>query len=152
MGAGPAGLMAAAALAEHGVESLVVDRRATCSRHPRATTVTTRSMELIRSLGLEDAVLAGGVEVDWLMWRCETMAQAADGAGIEVGLPTRAQAAVISPTAPACVPQDHLEGVLLAHLGEGGAARVEYATALAALDPPAGRPPCRAPERERRRT
>ena len=134
VGAGPAGLIAAAALAQHGVESLVVDRRATRSRHPRATTVTTRSMELIRSLGLEEAVLAGGVEVDWLMWRCETMAQAADGVGIEVGLPTRAQAAVISPTAPACVPQDHLEGVLLAHLGEGGTARVEYATALAGLD------------------
>ena len=91
-------------------------------------------MELIRSLGLEEAVLAGGVEVDWLMWRCETMAQAIDGVGIEVGLPTRAQAAVISPTAPACVPQDHLEAVLLAHLGEGGTTRVEYATALAGLE------------------
>ena len=134
VGAGPAGLMAAAALAQYGVDSLVVDRRATRSRHPRATTVTTRSMELVRSFGLEEAVLAGGVEVDWLMWRCETMAQAAGGVGIEVGLPTRAQAAMISPTAPACVPQDHLEGVLLEHLVEGGTARVEYATALAGLD------------------
>ena len=109
-------------------------------------------MELIRSLGLEEAVLAGGVEVDWLMWRCETMAQATDGVGIEVGLPTRAQAAVISPTAPACVPQDHLEAVLLAHLGEGGTARVEYATALAGLDcrPDGVRAVLRA--RERRRT
>ncbi|MGH3074711.1 MAG: FAD-dependent monooxygenase, partial [Gaiellales bacterium] len=88
VGAGPAGLIAAAALAQHGVESLVVDRRVTRSRHPRATTVTTRSMELVRSLGLEEAVLAGGVEVDWLMWRCETMARAADGVGVEVGLPT----------------------------------------------------------------
>lgn len=134
VGAGPAGLMTAAALAQHGIESLVVDRRATRSRHPRATTVTTRSMELVRSLGLEESVLAGGVEVDWLMWRCETMVQAADGMGIEVGLPTRAQAAVISPTAPACVPQDHLEGVLLAHLDKGATARVEFATALAGLE------------------
>jgi hypothetical protein len=54
-------------------------------------------MELIRSWGLADDVLAGGVEVDWLMWESPTLAGADRGVGIEVGLPTRAQAALISP-------------------------------------------------------
>jgi 2-polyprenyl-6-methoxyphenol hydroxylase-like FAD-dependent oxidoreductase len=50
------------------------------------------------------------------MWESPTLAGADGGVPIEVGLPTRAQAALISPTAPACVPQDHLEPVLLEHL------------------------------------
>jgi putative polyketide hydroxylase len=134
IGAGPAGLAAALALARRGVDCLVVDRRLERSSLPRATTISTRSMELIRSWGAEDAVLEGGVEVDWLMWESPTLARVAEGTGIEVGLPTRAQAALISPTAPACVPQDHLERVLLDHLRSLGPARVELGTALAGLE------------------
>ena len=134
VGAGPAGLAAAIALGRRGVESLVVDRRLERSSLPRATTISTRSMELIRSWGLEDEVRAGGVEVEWLMWESPTLAGAAGGVPIEVGLPTRAQAALISPTAPACVPQDHLERVLLDHLRSLGPARVELGTALAGLE------------------
>ena len=80
-------------------------------------------MELIRAWGLEDEVRAGGVEVEWLMWESPTLARAAGGTPIAVGLPTRAQAALISPTAPACVPQDHLERVLLATCARWGRAR-----------------------------
>jgi 2-polyprenyl-6-methoxyphenol hydroxylase-like FAD-dependent oxidoreductase len=91
-------------------------------------------MELLRSWGLEERLRAGGVEVEWLLWRCETLARAAEGAGVEVGLPTRAQAALISPTAPACVPQDHLESVLLTYLRSLGPARVELGTELVGLE------------------
>jgi 2-polyprenyl-6-methoxyphenol hydroxylase-like FAD-dependent oxidoreductase len=82
-------------------------------------------MEILRGWGLEHEVLAGGVEVEWLLWRCETLATARDGVAVPVGLPTRAQAALVSPTAPACVPQDHLERALLAHLRSLATARVE---------------------------
>jgi putative polyketide hydroxylase len=49
VGAGPAGLMAAVALARHGIECLVVERRRELSTLPRATAISTRSMELLRS-------------------------------------------------------------------------------------------------------
>jgi 2-polyprenyl-6-methoxyphenol hydroxylase-like FAD-dependent oxidoreductase len=139
VGTGPAGLAAAVTLGRYGVETLVVDRRLERSSHPRATTITTRTMELIRSWGLEQAVLAGGVEVDWLLWRCETLARAADGVGVEVGLPTRAQAALISPTAPAAVPQHHLEQVLLAHIHSLDSARVRLGTTLVGIEHGPGR-------------
>jgi putative polyketide hydroxylase len=87
VGAGPAGLAAAIALGRRGVECLLVDRRLERSSMPRATTISTRSMELIRSWGLEDEVLAGGVEVEWVMWESPTLARASGGIGIEVGLP-----------------------------------------------------------------
>ena len=65
-GAGPAGLMTAVALARHGVECLLVERRRDLSTLPRATAITTRSMELLRSWGLEEVVRAGGVDAGWL--------------------------------------------------------------------------------------
>jgi 2-polyprenyl-6-methoxyphenol hydroxylase-like FAD-dependent oxidoreductase len=134
VGAGPAGLATAFTLARSGVESLLVERRPRPSPHPRATVISTRSMEHLRAWGIDDEVLAGGVEVDWLMWHCETLAAAADGRGVEVGLPTRAQAALLSPTAPACVPQDHLERVLLSRLRSLEPATVLTSTELVDLE------------------
>jgi 2-polyprenyl-6-methoxyphenol hydroxylase-like FAD-dependent oxidoreductase len=134
VGAGPAGLTAAIALARAGVDCLVIDRRPAPSEHPRATVVSTRSMELLRSWGLEERMLAAGVEVDWLMWLCETLARVDEGTGIEIGLPTRAQAALISPTAPACVSQPAFERALLDELRSLETARVEVGSTLVALD------------------
>ncbi|HWI71044.1 MAG TPA: FAD-dependent monooxygenase, partial [Baekduia sp.] len=125
VGAGPAGLAAAITLAHHGVGCLLVERRAELSSLPRATAISLRSMELLRGWGLERAVRDGGTEVEWQQWFCHTLAEAAGGRPGATGLPTRAQSAVLSPTAPACVPQDHLEPVLLHHLRTLPAARIE---------------------------
>lgn len=131
-GAGPAGLATALTLAGYGVESTLVDRRATPSGLPRATTLSTRSMELVRAWGLADQVLAGGVDVIWRLWVGHTLA-ARDGQAIPVGLPTPAEAARVSPAAPACVPQDHLEPVLLDRLRSLGTTRVCLGTELVGL-------------------
>ena len=133
-GAGPAGLMTAVALACHGVECLLVERRRDLSTLPRATAITTRSMELLRSWGLEEVVRAGGVDAGWLQWHCDTLARAAAGFGTATGLPTGEQSAAVSPTEPACVPQDHLEPVLLRHLRALGVGRVEFGTEVAEVD------------------
>src|SRR4051794_8547559 len=117
VGAGPAGLTAAIAVARLGVRVLVAERRAEPSDLPRATVVSTRSMEILRSWGLAAAALDGGDrDVEWRLWASPTLARAREGTAMEVGYPTRAQAAVLSPEEPACVPQDHLERVLEEHL------------------------------------
>lgn len=128
VGAGPAGLAAAGALARLGVEVLLVERRHDVLGLPRATVVSTRSMELLRSWGLQDEVTAGGVEVEWRLRVTETMARVADGSSFDVGYPSTEQSAVVGPVPPACVPQDHLERVLLAQLRSLPAARVEQGT------------------------
>ena len=121
VGAGPAGLTAAVTLARQGIDVLVVERRPEGSELPRATGLSVRIMELLRLWGLEERVLAGGVDVEMSMFEMPTVARASEGRRIDVGFPTAEQAAVVSPVAPACVPQDHLESVLLDHLATLGA-------------------------------
>jgi 2-polyprenyl-6-methoxyphenol hydroxylase-like FAD-dependent oxidoreductase len=64
VGAGPAGLVAATQLARHGLDVLVLDKRAEVSSLPRAVGVTVRQMEIFRSWGLEEELRAGTDEVD----------------------------------------------------------------------------------------
>lgn len=133
VGAGPAGLTAAITLAHQGIASLLVERRNDASDHPRATVISTRSMELFRSWGLESRIEVGAVDVTSTAWLTDTLASA-QGRAMPVGLPDRAQAAAISPTGPVWAPQDHLESVLLAHLRTHRDAQVRYATELRTLD------------------
>jgi 2-polyprenyl-6-methoxyphenol hydroxylase-like FAD-dependent oxidoreductase len=121
-------------LARLGVEVLLVERRRELSSLPRATAVSTRSMEIFRSWGLEDEIRAREVDVQWQMWFAPTLAEAGVGQGIAAGFPTREQSAVMSPTSPACVPQDQLEPVLLDHLRSYSSARVELGTEVVAVD------------------
>ena len=50
------GMFAAALLARHGVAPLVVERHPGSAIHPRAAFILQRSMEILRSVGIEDAV------------------------------------------------------------------------------------------------
>ncbi len=130
VGAGPAGLATATTLARHGVASLVVERRPTLSQQPRATGISARSMELLRSWGLEDQARAGAPDVEWLAWQGTTLAEADGGSTVSIGLPTRAGLAMLTPAPPACQSQQHLEPLIEAHLRALGVARVERGTAL----------------------
>ncbi len=134
VGAGPAGLTTAIALARAGVGCVLVERRSELSSLPRATSVSVRTMEILRAWGLEDEVRAGGPEVEWQMWECETLTEVASGSAIDAGIPSRAASALVSPTVAACVPQDHVEAVLLRYLRSLPAATVQLGTEVVALD------------------
>jgi putative polyketide hydroxylase len=133
-GAGPGGLVAAVTLARNGVGVLLAERNPGLSPLPRATAVSTRTMELLRSWGLEDEVRAGQLELASAgAWSGETLASP-EGTAVPLGIPDLEQAAAASPTLPAGVPQDHLEPVLLRHLEALGLAEVRFGTELVALD------------------
>ena len=115
VGAGPAGLTAAIALAHRGVRTLVVERRTALSPFPRATGINVRTMELMRAWGLEDAVRSGAIDVSPTGWIGRTLASA-EGIETPMGFPSAEVAASLSPTTGVVAPQDHLEPVLMEHL------------------------------------
>jgi 2-polyprenyl-6-methoxyphenol hydroxylase-like FAD-dependent oxidoreductase len=56
------GMSTAALLAHHGVRSLVVERHPGAAIHPRAALIMQRSMEILRSIGIEGSVLRKSTE------------------------------------------------------------------------------------------
>jgi putative polyketide hydroxylase len=134
VGAGPAGLTAAITLARHGIECLVVERRAGAPSRPRATVVSLRTMELLRSWDLEHEARAGGNDVEWLLLECLSLATADAGVEHPVGYPTLDQSAVLSPTSPGCIPQDHLESVLREYLCSLPGAELRLGVAVTSIE------------------
>ena len=51
VGAGSAGATAALLLAEHGIDTLVIERRVAPPTHPAAHVLSTRTLEVFRELG-----------------------------------------------------------------------------------------------------
>jgi 2-polyprenyl-6-methoxyphenol hydroxylase-like FAD-dependent oxidoreductase len=133
VGAGPAGLAAAIELARHDVPVVLVERRTVLSSHPRATVLSLRSMELMRTWGVEAGVRARSVDVHPTMLESTTLAEAAAGTVIAVGYPSPEQSRMLSPTAPACVAQDDVEPLLLDRLLASPRSRVELGTELLGL-------------------
>ena len=131
-GAGPAGLTTAVAAARHGARVLLVERRPALSSYPRATGVSTRTMEILRTWGLDGAVRAGAIDAEPVMAIRRTLAEPPLQT-TPLGYPTAEQTRGVSPVTALCCPQDHVERVLLGHLRDLGA-EIRFGTAVTSLD------------------
>jgi putative polyketide hydroxylase len=125
VGAGPAGLVAAIVLGSYGIDVAVVEKRPQGSTLSRATVISTRCMEILRSWGLEAAVRAGAADVVPRAWVTPSLVSG-EGVEMPLGYPTREEAATVSPTYPAWTPQDHLEPLLRAHVSGLASARLWF--------------------------
>lgn len=73
VGAGPTGLTSSVVLSRHGVPSLTVERHPGTTIYPRAIGINVRSMEILRSLGLETKVLDASFEALHTVARSRTL-------------------------------------------------------------------------------
>ncbi|MGO4618344.1 FAD-dependent oxidoreductase [Nocardia sp. 2YAB30] len=62
-GGGSVGLMLAVLLRHHGVKPFVVEEKPELSPHPRATGIGSRSVEILREVGLDHAVNEAAVDL-----------------------------------------------------------------------------------------
>jgi putative polyketide hydroxylase len=138
VGGGVVGLSASLFLAHQGVASVLVERHAGTSIHPRARGVNGRTMELMRELGLEEDVRKAGASIaasvgihtgptlrdvlekrgggGWLLRRIRARG-------------VRGQGSRKSPTGPCRCTQDHLEPVLL-HAARARGVDARFSTEL----------------------
>jgi len=63
VGGGPTGLLSALLLARSGIECVLLERHPDVINHPKAMSLTGRTMEIFRSLGLESAVRSGALDM-----------------------------------------------------------------------------------------
>ncbi|WP_157978865.1 MULTISPECIES: FAD-dependent monooxygenase [Nocardia] len=75
-GGGSVGLMLAVLLRHHGIEPLVVEEKPELSPHPRATGIGSRSVEILREVGLDHAVNDAAVDLRAGKIRGRTLAEA----------------------------------------------------------------------------
>ncbi|NUR94071.1 MAG: FAD-binding protein, partial [Kribbellaceae bacterium] len=115
VGAGSAGLMAALTLATYDVDVLLLEKRADEARISRALVVSTRTLELLRRFGFEQAVRATAVDVLPCAWITSSL-PSGDGRQHPLGYPVGEEAARVSPTAPLWAPQHLWEPLLLERL------------------------------------
>jgi putative polyketide hydroxylase len=132
VGAGPAGLTTAAGLARAGIRVLVVEKHTGTSIFPKAAGVRPRTMEILRSWGLDQSVYSAGQDVRLELGISPVLA--APVVGVEsLGAPAAQYVSTMSPSPFAFVPQDHLEPVLFEHLRDRGG-EVRFRTELAGFE------------------
>jgi 2-polyprenyl-6-methoxyphenol hydroxylase-like FAD-dependent oxidoreductase len=127
------GLSAAVLLSLHGIDSLTVERHTGTAIHPRAGHFHLRTMEILRSMGLEDAVRRKSEEQyhpDGGINNVESLA------GREIASyfsNLNAGVAEFSPTVRVFINQDALEPILRARAAELGA-QLRYRTECLSLE------------------
>ena len=121
VGAGPTGLAMAHFLALHGVRTVILERRRTPSDHPRATVINTRTMELLRHLGVDEVVRRAGVPLQntaRITWCTQLAGTELAGLDIIGSADALMQRAGNSPVLPVICSQNRVEALLVDRLPE----------------------------------
>lgn len=125
-GAGPTGLCASLLLSRHGVDSLTVERHPGTSIFPRATGINVRSMEVLRSLGLEESVRRAAFTVTPSIGRSKTLVDP----DAEQSSLVRGEADAVSPCEWTSCSQRELEPILVAAAAEEPRGQIRFGTEL----------------------
>jgi putative polyketide hydroxylase len=132
VGAGAAGLATSALLAQHGVRSLLVEKRREVFIYPKARNLSFRSLEILRRLGLGDEMHAVAERVSDLVVK-PTLNSAEEESGMDIDA-IFAPFDGLSPEPSAqYLPQSRLEPMLLADSRQHGN-EVRYATELSSFE------------------
>ena len=129
VGAGPVGLTTAILLARHGIESHVVEKHPGTSIHPKARAVSTRSMEIFRSFGIEAAIRKHeiGPNANAKAWKTSLISPAL------CRIATSTKEKQQSPTGNCIVSQDILEQELLKHAQSYPQIKLSFSTKCCAI-------------------
>ena len=132
VGGGPAGLSSSILLSRLGVQTFLVERHPSTSIHPKATGISTRTMELFRSWGIEPRIRDIAMTLDFVSSVRPNLSEP-EIEQRSLGYPNRDEALAISPTTPAVLAQDLLEPILVEHARSYTGAELRFNTELCHL-------------------
>ncbi|MGH3798616.1 MAG: FAD-dependent monooxygenase [Pseudonocardiaceae bacterium] len=128
-GAGPVGLVLALELAAWQVPVLLVERHPMPLPFPRGRAISTRSMEILRQLGLEREATEIGLPRTGTQHFFASASLTAPEFG-RIGPPPGRSETVVSPTAALACPQDRFEALLRAKVVDHPLVDVRFGTEL----------------------
>ncbi|MEU2175236.1 FAD-dependent monooxygenase [Nocardia sp. NPDC019219] len=128
-GGGSVGLMLAVLLRHHGVKPLVVEAKPELSHHPRATGIGSRSMEILREVGLDHAVDEAAVDLRAGKIKGRTLAEADFAEGMAWKAKTAAELTYTPARIRGTCGQNLLDRVLITKAGD-----VQFGVALESFD------------------
>ncbi|MGB6207283.1 FAD-dependent monooxygenase [Mycobacterium sp.] len=132
VGAGVGGLATSALLANHGVNSLLVEKRREVFIYPKARNLSFRSLEILRRIGLGDAVHAVADGVSDMVVK-PTLNSPDEEPAMDIDAIFAPFAGMSPEPAAQYCPQSRLEPMLLAQTRRHGS-EVRYGTELSSFD------------------
>ena len=135
VGAGPAGLTTSLLLARAGTPSLLIERHSGLSALPRATGINVRTMEIFRSIGIADRIMAAAMDTrDLPLWvQLETLRGPILASLTPQGSRDAHDALYPTPAAHVQCAQDRLEPILLDTLRRYPQAEMRFDSDLVSL-------------------
>ncbi|MEU1994203.1 FAD-dependent monooxygenase [Nocardia gamkensis] len=133
VGGGSVGLMLAVLLRHHGAKPLVVEEKPDLSPHPRATGIGSRSVEILREVGLDQAVNEAAVDLRAGKIKGRTLAEADFTEGVEWKAKTEAELIYTPARIRGTCGQNLLDRVLITKAGD-----VEFGVALDSFEQDSG--------------
>jgi putative polyketide hydroxylase len=138
VGAGPVGLSLGLQFARAGVRALIVERRPSLSRHPKANGIFARTMEAFRQWGIAQEVAARGLPREL----CLGFVWVTRINGVELGRVMFAETAEDlrkvysqqSPETPCFTPQDRIEQLLADEIGKDTSVALHFGTEAVAIE------------------
>jgi len=133
VGGGPVGLTCGALTAMQGAKTLVIDRKAGTSYYPKARALTARSLEILRQLGIEQAVYEAMPAERTRHYAIAPTLVSPEMRLIPFGLGSLDPRPDTPCTGSFC-PQDYLEPILETRLRQEPAAQLRFSTELVQLE------------------
>ncbi|MFE9770415.1 FAD-dependent oxidoreductase [Streptomyces sp. NPDC005931] len=136
VGGGITGLSCALFLRHHGVRCVLVERHASTSVHPRAWGWYPRTLELFRSVGVEQEVLAAAA--GYAEHRRQATVESLAGRELKaVMLPEPGDLGAVTPSRQISLGQDRMEPIVREAASRAGAV-LRYGTELTSFERPEG--------------
>jgi 2-polyprenyl-6-methoxyphenol hydroxylase-like FAD-dependent oxidoreductase len=132
VGAGVGGLATSALLAKHRIPSLLLEKRREVFIYPKARNLSFRSLEVLRGLGVGDAVHAIADGVSSVVVR-STLSSTDERQALDVDAIFAGMAELSPEPAAQYCPQSELEPILLAYVREHGS-EARYGTELMSFE------------------